>query len=310
MAFLGLDVGGTRCRYEWWPLGEHAGGDAVGVQPVVHGVDTAIERLAVVLREAAAVTPPAAVVAALAGAGDVTTAVALRDGLAAAGIDFPVTVVGDVLAAAAAALRDGPGVLVCSGTGSFAVARDAAGHLERVGGRGYLLGDQGGGYDLVRRAAAAVLMAVDGLGPATDLTEALTLAVGASTPERIGARLQELDTAGVARHVPVVVAAAACGDAVAAEVLEQGAESLAMLANAAARSAGLELRGLRVSLGGGVLRNVPALTERLAQRLDSLGVVSTALLDDRAAAIGAAWLAHGASAGLEPQAAWVRRVAL
>jgi glucosamine kinase len=310
VTFLGLDVGGSKCRYEWWPADSLPGGDARAVQPAVHGLDATVAGLAEALETAARTAQPTSAVCALAGVGDVAMSEAIAIGLRARGIPFPIAVVGDVLAAAAAALADGPGVLVWSGTGSFAIARATNGELHRVGGRGYLLGDQGSGYDLVRRAAAAVLLAIDELGPATALTETLTKAFAAPQPQRLGAALQRLDTGAVAQQLPVVLEVAAAGDPVANEVLEAGMEALAMLAAAAVRRAGLDWHELPVAIGGGVLLGVPALAELLAQRLRVFGAAAPRPVAARAAAQGAAWLAHGCHAGLEPQRSWVQRVAL
>ncbi len=310
MTYLGLDVGGTHCRFEWWPEGCHPGGDARAVQPAVHGIEATVAGLAEAIAAAARTAAPAAIVCALAGVGDAATGAAIARGLLARGIAAPTAIVGDVLAAAAAALRDGPGVLVWAGTGSFAVARSAAGDLVRVGGRGYLLGDQGSGYDLVRRAAAAVLLAADGLGPPTALTDALAAAFEAPAPQRLGAVLQRLDSGQVAARVPVVLAAAAAGDAVAADVIEAGADALAMLAAAAARHAGLDLRGVEAAFGGGMLINASACAGALDERLRRLGAMGHRLVPARAAAHGAAWLAQGWHEGLEPQRGWVQRVAL
>ncbi|MBL9077551.1 MAG: hypothetical protein JNL08_08610 [Planctomycetes bacterium] len=308
--FLGLDCGGTRCRYEWWPAGAAAGGDGAGAQPAVHGVEATAERLAAVLGTATTQHRPAAAVVALAGAGDPTVAAAVGQALRARGVTVPVAVVGDVLAAAAAGLADGPGVLVWSGTGSFAVARGADGTLHRVGGRGYLLGDQGSGYDLVRRAAAAALLAVDGLGPATALTEALTRAFSAPAPARLGAVLQALDSGQVAARLPTVLAIAADGDPIAADVVEAGVEGLVMLAFAAARLAGLDPRDLDVAGGGGVLLGSPAVVDLLGRRLQAAGARPLRQLGERAAAAGAARLARDWHEHREPNHGWVTRVAL
>ncbi len=280
------------------------------MQPVVHGVDATVAQLALVLVDAAREHAPAAAVCALAGVGDAQLRAAIASGLTARGVAFPVAIVGDVLAAAAAGLADGPGVLIWSGTGSFAIARSTAGELHRTGGRGFLLGDQGSGYDFVRRAAAAVLLAVDDLGPATSLTDALTEVFAAPAPQRLGAVLQQLDTAQVARHLPVVLAAAAAGDAVANEVIAAGVDGLVMLAAAALRRADLDWRHVPVAVGGGALVAAPAIRELLTQRLRALGASAPRVLDVRAAARGAAWLAHGWHTHLEPQHTWVTRVAL
>lgn len=55
-----------------------------------------------------------------------------------------------------AAFAPGAGYLVYAGTGAIAVHLDASGQLHRAGGRGYLLGDEGGGYWIAREALAAV----------------------------------------------------------------------------------------------------------------------------------------------------------
>lgn len=308
--FLGLDVGGSQCRYEWWPTGCRPGGDARAVQPAVQGLDAACDGLALALRTAAGDVPPTAAVCAMAGVGDVATSQAIAAGVRARGIPFPVAVVGDVLAAAAAGLADGPGVLVWSGTGSFAIARDRAGELHRVGGRGFLLGDQGSGYDLVRRAAAAVLLAIDDLGPATMLTDELTRAFGAPAPQRLGAVLQRATSGEVAARLPVVLAVAGAGDPVAVEVLAEGLDALAMLATAAVRRAGLDWRELPVAVGGGVLTGADGLLEMLAERLRAFGAKVPRPIAERAAAHAAAWLAHGFHHREEPSHGWVTRVAL
>jgi N-acetylglucosamine kinase-like BadF-type ATPase len=308
--FLGVDVGGTHCRHEWWPAGAAPGGEARGVQPSVHGIDVTVPRLAEALAAATHERRPAAAVCALAGAGDERTSEAIAAGLRAAGITFPVAIVGDVLAAAAAALADAPGVLIWSGTGSFAVARGADGQLHRAGGRGYLLGDQGSGYDLVRRAAAAVLLAADQLGPATALTEPLTTAFRAPAPARLGASMQRLDTAEIAAKLPLLIDIASRGDAVAREVLEAGADGLAMLAAGAVSRAGLDWRELPVAIGGGVLVNAPAFAELLAARLLSFGGGAPRALDERAPARAAAWLANEFHHRREPAFSWVQRVAI
>lgn len=276
------------------------------------GVDAVGERLAVAIAAAvrAAACEPAAVVCAAAGVGDAATAAAVIAALRARGVGFPLAVTGDVLAAAAAGLADGPGVLVWSGTGSFAIARDPAGELHRVGGRGFLLGDQGGGYDLVRRAAAAALLAADDLGPPTALGDALVTAFAAPSLQRLGAVVQRCTPGEVAARLPVVLEVATSGDAVANELLSAGADGLVMLAASAARRAGLDLRSVPVTGGGGVLLGAEAFTALVRERLATFGVTALPLLDDRAAGVGAARLAADWHHHREPQHTWVTRVAL
>jgi N-acetylglucosamine kinase-like BadF-type ATPase len=306
MAYLGLDAGGTQSRHAWRPAGAGSSGSGPGVQPAVHGEAAATVALADALRVAA--PAPAQVqqcVAALAGAGDRSVAERIAAALPGHGVSFPVLVVGDVLAAAAGTLADGPGVLVWSGTGSFAVARSPGGRLVRVGGRGHLLGDQGSGYDFVRRAAAAVLLAEDGLGPATALREPLTQAFAAPAPRRLGAVLQQLDPGRVAAALPVVLAVAAGGDVVANAVLAEGVAALAALAIAAATRAELAWGGGSLTLGGGVLTAAADLRHALAGNLARLGAAAPRVAAADAGATGAARLAEAVHRRQDPFWQWI-----
>lgn len=62
----------------------------------------------------------------------------------------------DIAAAWHALFRPGEGYLVYAGTGAIAAFIDTDGHLHRAGGRGPLLGDEGGGLWIAREALALV----------------------------------------------------------------------------------------------------------------------------------------------------------
>ena len=56
--------------------------------------------------------------------------------------------------------------MICiAGTGSIAYGRNAARKFARVGGWGYIFGDEGGGFDLTRQALRAILRHEEGWGP-------------------------------------------------------------------------------------------------------------------------------------------------
>ncbi len=302
MPFLGLDVGGSHCRSAWLPEATGATQHFPGVQPAVVGVHKAVEHLDSVLR---AVVPAGTrveqAVVAMAGAGDRALASGIVDGLRARGFEFPL-MVGDVLAAAAGALGDEKQVLLWAGTGSFAVARGRDGSLVRVGGRGYLIGDGGSAYDLVRNAARAAIRALDGLAPATVLGERLAAALGAPSVARLGATMQQLTPGEVARHLGIVVQAAAAGDHVAQHVLREGIAELVQLAAAGAAKAGISLRGARVVLGGGIFTALPARFEEAGAALRLLGADTVESCDPLSAARGAALLARAVALRAGPLA--------
>jgi N-acetylglucosamine kinase-like BadF-type ATPase len=125
-----------------------------------------------------------------------------------------------------------PGIIVIAGTGSIAYGRDRAGRTVRAGGWGYIFGDEGSGFDLVRQALRAALRHAEGWGPATSLGERLRNATGASTPNELlhWFYTREYPRDRVAGYAPLVDEAAMAGDAVARSLLQQAAQQLATLA--------------------------------------------------------------------------------
>jgi N-acetylglucosamine kinase-like BadF-type ATPase len=146
----------------------------------------------------------------------------------------PARVAPDATVAWLGAFLGSPGIVVIAGTGSVAVG-GSPGALQRVGGHGHLLGDEGGGYWIGRMALRAALAAAEGTGPPTRLGDALTQAAGASLDELIP-RVQRAaaDRTVLAGFAPVVGSCAGNpdGDAVARTIIAEAAAALARLAAA------------------------------------------------------------------------------
>ncbi|MFC4803218.1 N-acetylglucosamine kinase [Neobacillus sp. GCM10023253] len=66
-----------------------------------------------------------------------------------------------------------PGIVQIAGTGSITFGINASGERQRAGGWGYLIDDEGSGYDIGRAALNAVFKAYDGRGQKTILTNML-----------------------------------------------------------------------------------------------------------------------------------------
>lgn len=310
VSYLGLDIGGSKCRYEWWPEGSADPGVTDPVHPAVDA--NVAEKLAQALQSIAKL-PPAAAVVAMAGV-DAPAKQALREQLPQHGIAYPVAIIEDTLAAASAAgLRDEPGVLLWSGTGSFAIARGPAGQLARVGGRGFAFSDEGSGYDLVRKAIVAVLQAIDGRGRETLLVDGMTKAFDAGSPERLGGVVQRLRPREVASRLPVVLEAYDQGDWAAADVLQSGMYQLTQLGIAALQKVGgTPVAGTRVAYGGGVLEHNEIIRDGLDRTLQAAfgGELQLRCLPSNAAALAAAQLASSWHHGDAIAKDWVERVSL
>jgi N-acetylglucosamine kinase-like BadF-type ATPase len=167
----------------------------------------------------------------------------------------------DAHIALAGATGGEPGIIVIAGTGSMVYGRNAAGVTARAGGWGYIFGDEGGAFDLVRQALRAVLRNEEGWGPPTALREALLEAAGA----RDGNQLLHLSYTDeyprdrVAGWANLVDRAARAGDAVAADILGSAAQALATLTAAVRRQLFESPGQVNVCYSGGVFASDPLL---------------------------------------------------
>lgn len=192
----------------------------------------------------------------------------------AAALDLPpacVLVEGDLDLAYRAHFAPGAGVLLYAGTGSIAYHVTAPGEVVRAGGRGYRLGDDGGGFSLGRAALRWVTDRLDGGEvPASPLAaEVAALTGGLDWPTLRAFAYGTPGAAGVASLAPAVGRAADAGDPVARALLTDAAHALADLARRVlARTGPLPLRAT-----GGALRVSPLLPGELTERFPGLEVV-------------------------------------
>lgn len=143
-----------------------------------------------------------------------------------------VAVASDVVTAHAGALAGAGGVLLIAGTGAAALGVDAEG-ARLVDGWGPELGDLGSGSWLGREALRAVLRADDALGARTALTAAIAQPVGAPSDIQAWLAQREPLPRRLATLAPLVLDAAADGDAVAGEIVAEAIRLLTATAVAA-----------------------------------------------------------------------------
>ena len=171
----------------------------------------------------------------------------------------------DAVIALLGATAGEPGVIAIAGTGSIAYGRNAEGRTARAGGWGYVFGDEGGAFDLVRQAVRASLRNEEGWGHATALRETLLEATGAPDMNDLLHRFYTpaYPRPRIASYAGLVDEAARNGDGAAREILQNAAQSLATYAAAVRRQ--LFHRGelARTSYMGGVFRS-EILRERFA----------------------------------------------
>lgn len=155
-----------------------------------------------------------------------------------------ITVHNDAVTALIAGTWGEKGIALISGTGSIAYGFDpATGQFVRVGGWGYLLGDEGSGYDLGRKALAAVMKAYDGRGRPTALTKLVLDHLSLHDPAQLIRSVygQTNVRTAIAEGSKLVMQAASEGDAVAVELVEDAIRELEALVRRAAEAMGIPL---------------------------------------------------------------------
>jgi N-acetylglucosamine kinase-like BadF-type ATPase len=172
----------------------------------------------------------------------------------------------DALIALSGAAAGGPGVVTIAGTGSIAFGRNSVGRTARAGGWGYTFGDDGGAFDLVRKALRAALRFEEGWGPPTALRDALLERAGAGNIGSSGGAgsvndllhrfyTDEYPRARIAALAPLVDEMALAGDAAARDILKDAAQSLATIAAAVREQLFAPAEIVTMSYAGGAFQS-------------------------------------------------------
>jgi N-acetylglucosamine kinase-like BadF-type ATPase len=190
-----------------------------------------------------------------------------------------------------------PGVVTIAGTGSIAFGRNREGKTARAGGWGYVFGDEGGGFDLVRQAVRAALREEEGWGPTTRLREALLSSAGAASANELLHRFYTDDypRERVAAFSKLVDRIAREGDVTAREILLEAAQHLAELGNSVRAQLFDGDEPCRISYLGGVFRS-EILLDRYRQ---FMGCVTEPIYGPAAGALIEAYRAAGLAVPLK-----------
>lgn len=277
----GADVGGSKSAAAVWKDGiEVARVSGIGAAVRPGRALSSAATIATLVRRAltsAGLLRADLLVVGAAGAGREPEAGDLARALRNEDVAAKVQVTTDLALLLESAFPDGPGLVLAAGTGSVAVARTASGDIERAGGYGWQMGDEGGGYDIGRAVLRAVGRAADGRGPATALDQA---AREVARAEDLPALIRWTASAGVAEVAALggaAVRAAESGDAVAIDILKASADELAGLALALAQRTGVTQVAIAGGLAGSHLMRKEIATRLAAGKLTVLDGAPDAL---------------------------------
>ena len=182
------------------------------------------------------------------------------------------------------------GVIIIAGTGSIVYGIDAAGREAQAGGWGHLLGDEGSGYDIARRALQAIARAADGRGVPTQLSSLMLDALEFPQPRDIIPWIHAASKDKVAGLAGVVFDTANAGDSVARGILDEAADELTLAARVVIDKLVFG-HPFNLVLSGGIFARQPTFVASLRKRLQNLAPEARVCLPKREPAYGAVQMA-------------------
>lgn len=272
---IGIDGGGSKTHAivadeAGTTIGQATGpGSAVkpGEEEASAEVITSVVREALEAAGMSHVTPRVICVG-VAGAGRENARQALWQALVARDIAGDIVVHTDTGIALDDAFGDGPGVLLIAGTGSAAFGRSPAGSTARCGGWGPVIGDEGSGAWIGRRALSIVSAAADGREAQTALTGAILTAAEVNEVSELIPWAAAATRDQIAALAPVVFTVADNGDLRANALISLAVEELMLHVRALAQQLfGDERAAVPVALTGGLMKKGTTLRKRLEHRL-------------------------------------------
>jgi N-acetylglucosamine kinase-like BadF-type ATPase len=211
----------------------------------------------------------AAVCAGLAGVGQPVDAQKMKALLAA---EFPaasIRICTDLELTLASA-PPGPAIVLVAGTGSAAIGRRSNGEIERIGGHGPMVSDEGSAYDVGRRAVMTSLKEFDRTGKDTALGERVLREMGSLKWPELRKRIQAAPDEVFPRLFSVTAALADSGDKTAQDILRSAAYSLAALAASLAERLKLSEDSFHLVKTGGMIGKCKYFDTQLHERLRTI----------------------------------------
>jgi glucosamine kinase len=274
---VGVDGGGSKTRVV---VADEQGREVIAVEGPASAVrpglvEHSADVIAAVVQDALAASSmthvlPKVLCVGVAGVGREPEREAMWQALAGRELADDVVVHTDAAIALDDAFGDGAGILLVSGTGSVAFGRGPDGTFARCGGWGQVIGDEGSGAWIGRRALNVAAASADGREPETALVNALLTAIEADDPPAMIRWAADATPAQFARLAPVVLQVAATGDLRANSLLSMAVEELVIHVRTLARRLFVDERAAApVALAGGLLSRGAPLRKRVEHRLKS-----------------------------------------
>lgn len=188
-----------------------------------------------------------------------------------------VTVVNDAYLALNASLKGQEGILVISGTGSIAYGK-YKNEVVRTGGWGHILGDEGSGYDIVKKAFKQMTLDKDDNKDMSNLTAVLLDKINAKNIPEAMDYVYKNNKGELASLVPAIVDMANEGDKDAMKILNEAGIELAELCLKSYKSLNIN-EDIKVAIKGSILTKVQIVRDSFVKELKN-NLIKFSIIDD------------------------------
>ncbi|MEH2113703.1 N-acetylglucosamine kinase [Nostoc sp.] len=180
-----------------------------------------------------------------------------------------IVIFNDALIALVGGIGQPVGIVVAAGTGSIVFGRNYQGHTKRVGGWGYILGDEGSAYKIAIAGMNAALKSYDGREISTSLVEGFKQHLGLENIEDLIEVVyrREWGVKQIAALAQIVDFAAASGDIVANIIIDDAIKELVKATSTVIHAIFTVDSALEVVTTGSVWRGRCKIHERFAASL-------------------------------------------
>jgi N-acetylglucosamine kinase-like BadF-type ATPase len=183
------------------------------------------------------------------------------------------------------------GVIVISGTGAIVYGINADGRDARASGWGYLLGDEGSGYDIAIKGLRAIARAADGRGDRTELTDRILNGLELNEPAELIRWVHAASRDTIAQLAEVVFDTAKTKDTVADCIVDKAADELVCAATSVIKQLKFT-EPFDIVLNGGNLIHQTMFADKLRHRFARIQPGASVQLPKHEPAYGAVLLAQ------------------
>ncbi|MGB3759476.1 MAG: BadF/BadG/BcrA/BcrD ATPase family protein [Rivularia sp. (in: cyanobacteria)] len=177
----------------------------------------------------------------------------------------------DALIALVGGIGNDVGIVVSAGTGSIVFGRNHRGETKRVGGWGYILGDEGGAYKIAVAGMQTALKAHDGREVFTSLMEDFKSHFGLNNIEELIEIIYRsgLSVKEIAALAPIVDNAAMSGDEVANLIIDDAVDELVKATVTVINEIFVEGEFFEIVTTGSIWKGKSKIWERFVSCIDS-----------------------------------------